>query len=1237
MEKVGQRAACILALIAFGLPALSQVQNGEFTGLITDTSGAVVNRARVLIHNLGTGFTLEVSSNEDGVYRGRELIVGQYQISVEMPGFRTTTSGALMLNAGTVVRADFKLQVGAADQTIEVSGSAAGVNTENARLSETVDSTLIANLPLNGRNVYDLIQYAPGATNVRGVMFENGANTVVNGVRENFNGFLINGVSNKSLNGGPVNQPIQDTVQEFQLVTLNNSAEFGNSAGAITSLVTKSGTNQLHGSAWEYFRNDALDANPFFANHDPDPANRQKTPLHLNQFGGTIGGPIMKNKLFFFGAYQGDRFLTSNPGPVRVESQQFRRAAITALPDSVGSLLYENFPPSTQGAPLMTLRDYVTNGQFSGSGFSSFAEYLCPVSLDPGGFNPTAAAALSNRFAQLFGVEQADIDQMNLAPDQGGCLGGSPFALPRVGAFNRDDTFLEQAISVNKSQVAGNLFNGNEASLRLDFNTSSEDRLFGQFNWARSSDQYTGSVNGFRGFLNPSEVTTPNLQISYIHTFSPTVLNEFRAGYAGYGFDISVDSPGVPGISFDDGTLGFGSYSGYPQTFHENIYTYADMVSVTHGKHNLKAGVDVRRNLENSNFNVARPSYYFFDPLFFATDAPYSEFAGVDPGFASNTLAHLETSIRHWRNWEVGAYFQDEWKVSRQLTLSLGLRYDLFTRHTELNHLTTTFLKGPGKNLIDNITTGAGQIKDASTPCPGNPRAPLAGACGPGGFAPASTLGAGDHNNFGPRIGFAWDVFGDGRTSLRGGFGLSYEGTLYNPLSNTRWNLPYYSLDFADNFLVGDVSQVVYGPVAGGAPTFVGPAPAAQHAGNGVQATGNISGWDPSNPHLAGGTSIVFPEGLRDPYVENWFLGVQHQIRTGIVVQLNYVGTAGHKLFRAEAVNRVPGARLPEGTCVTDSFGRKLCSQVNTGEDANGFVINPVGRLNPNQGALRVWENSGNSIYHSLQLSVQKRMSRGLQISGNYTWSHAIDSGSTWHNRFTTANGDAAGDGVSTDMTLPSLDRGNAIFDIRQRLTFNYVWELPFFQKTHGALGTVLGGWQLNGIWSFQSGAHWSPYRGGNPRFNDNGTGACDPATFDPTKCFNVGSDYNLDGIANDRPNALANHVNATHAQWADGFNLPEGFFTAPCLGCVGNLGRNTFVGPGYWAVDTSIFKNFRLSDRFRLQFRAEAFNVLNHTNFQLGGANGPTGFNNLNNPQFGQASGTFNPRQLQFGLKLSF
>ena len=526
-------------------------------------------------------------------------------------------------------------------------------------------------------------------------------------------------------------------------------------------------------------------------------------------------------------------------------------------------------------------------------------------------------------------------------------------------------------------------------------------------------------------------------------------------------------------------------------------------------------------------------------------------------------------------------------------------------------------------------------------PCPGNPRAPLAGACGPGGFAPASTLGAGDHNDFGPRVGFAWDVFGDGRTSLRSGFGLSYEGTLYNPLSNTRWNPPYYAADSAVNFLGGDISQVLYGPVGGGVRQFVGPAPPEQNSGRGAQATGNISGWDPSNPHIAANSAIVFPEGIRDPYVENWFFGVQRQIRAGIVVQLNYVGTAGHKLFRAELVNRIPGARLPEGTCVTDTFGRKLCSQVNTSEDANGFVINPVGRLNPNQGSLRVWENAGNSIYHGLQLSVQKHMSHGLQTSGNYTWSHAIDSGSTWHNGQTTANGPAAGDGATTDLTIPNLDRGNATFDIRHRLTFNYVWELPFFPKTHGALGTVLGGWQWNGIWSFQSGAHWSPFRGGgsNPRFDDQGnTGACDPATFDSTNCINVGSDYNLDGVANDRPNAQANHVNATHAQWADGFNLPlTDSLVRPAWVAWAIWAATPLWGlvTGRWTLPSSRSSHFPSGSVCNSAQKHLTFSITPTSNWAERPGRRDSTIGEIS--QFGQASGTFNPRQLQFGLKLSF
>jgi Carboxypeptidase regulatory-like domain/TonB-dependent Receptor Plug Domain/TonB dependent receptor len=1207
------------ACFVLSLVASAQVQNGQITGVVSDPSGAVVPRASIHVRNLATGYQADFESNGSGIYTVPELIVGSYTVRATASGFKTVTATNLFLNAGTVLRVDFKLVVGARSETIEVSDAARLVNTENSRLSYTVDANQIANLPLNGRNIYDLIQYQPGATNVRGTIFETGANTVVNGLRENFNGFLINGMSNTSLSGGPVNTPILDTVQEVQVLTLNNSAEFGSSAGAITNLVSKSGSNRVHGSAWEFIRNEIFDANPFFANHVPDPADRKRLPMRLNQFGATLGGPLKKDKVFFFASYQGEKFLTSNPAPAFVESPEFRAAAISAFPNSVSALLYSNFAPTVKSTPFATLREYI--GGF-GTRFATFADYLCPAKTDGGSATP---GVMSRKFASLFGVEQLDIDEMNGVPEEGGCPGGSPYPTPALGAFNRDSNFLETIISPNQFQADGNLFDGNEASLRLDYNLGRDDRFFSEFNWARSGDKYAG--NTVRGFTNPFTFTRPNFQVSLIHTFSPTLLNELRAGYLLDGSVGTVPLPGVPGVILDDIIMGFGDGATAGQIIRESTYNYSDLISFTHRKHSLRAGAELRRNLENSNVDSGRPIYEFFDSLFFAIDAPFSQFVGVDPGFATGAPAHLADSIRHWRNWDFGAFLEDDWRVSRRFTLNLGLRYDLYTRSTELSHQATTFLLGPGHDFVDDITTGAGKIKNASAPCPGDPKALLAGECGPGGFASAKSLGKGDHNNFGPRLGFAWDVFGNGKTSLRGGLGVSYEDSLQRRITITRFNPPYYSLNRESNFLNGDPnSNVVYGPADGGQPTFQGPAPPAQHSGIGAQATGNISGWDPANPQTSGLTAILLQEGLRDPFVEDWFAGVQRELRRKLILEVNYVGTLGRNLYRADNKNRLPGGRLPEGSCVTDNLGRRLCSQVNTGTADNGLQLNPSGRLNPNFGALRVWENTASSSYHGLQVSLKRQLAEGLEFDGDYTYSHSIDSDSTWQSVGTTVDGTAAGDGFTTDQTRPGLDRGNSVFDIRHRLAFTYVWEMQFFRKQHSLLAGILGGWQWNGIWSIQSGAHWSAFDPRPPFLQGDN---CAPPEL--LSCVNAGGDYNLDGESNDRPDAIANHVHATHAQWADGFNLPANFFSAPCLGCVGNLGRNTFVGPSYWDLDTSLFRNLRISERFLLQFRAEAFNVFNHTNFLIGNNTG------LHDPFFGQAGGTNPPRNLQFGLKLSF
>ncbi len=1246
---------CLLwaAVLSLALSAAAQIQNGQLTGVVTDPTGASIPNATVKVTNAGTSLSTTVQTGDSGIYMARELPVGRYKVTVEASNFKTSTTN-VEINAGTILRADFRLQVGQASEIVEVTDVSPPVNTEDSKLASVVGAAQVANLPLNGRNIYDLIRLAPGSIDYSGggnLTSEQGPTTIVNGTRQNFNGFLINGVSNKDVSGGPNNQPIQDTVQEFQLLTLNMSAQYGNSAGSVTNLVTKTGTNSYHGSAWWFHRNDKLDANDFFLNQASVPKNK----LRFNQFGGTFGGPIVKDKLFFFAAYQGDRLITGQPSQsLLVESPAFVNALQTLqgsnplFQNNVALFLMQQFPPNVAGAaPGLTINQYVGDA----NGFSgSFVDYFCPDAYPAAGPGSQIPAS----FAALIGYNPATDDD----PTPGVAEPGQPFCsttaaaayglVPGAGALSRDVPFLLDSVLRFGAGVKDNLFHGNEASARIDYNIGPNDRIFAQYNYQRSDDRFgafNASLSASRGFISPARSILPNGQFSYIHTFSPTLLNEFKAGYTQGITSIQAGINGVPQVAFDDGvTAGFGSYNGYPQFFKSHVYTYSDMVSLSRGKHNLKMGADFRRNIENSEFNVGRPSYYFFDSLFFAAGAPYRQAAGVDPGIVAGVPSQLATNVRHWRNLEFGAYFQDDWKVTSRLTLNLGLRYDLYSRHKELDDLATTFIKGPGSDIIDDLTTGAGQIRDANAPClflPGGavrPDAQVAGVCGPGGFAPTPQLGGADHNNFGPRVGFAWDVWGNGKTALRGGFGVSFEGTLYNPLSNSRWNPPFYSFNRADNFLLGGISYIVWGPTVctpqcqpdlATAPSFSGTA-TNPGQGVGVQAEGNLVGWDPNNPNLAFRSGLVFEEGLRDPYVYSYYLGIQRELAPKTVLELNYVGTTGHKLFRAEDVNRIPGGLLPLGSCVNDNLGRQLCGQVNTAVYPGTTIpINRAGALNPNYGQLRNWRNVVNSSYNALQASLKLQGWRGLTMNVNYTWSHSIDGGSAWHNSATTGNGAAAGDGFTTDLTLPGLDRGNSVFDIRHRFLVSYIYELPFFRNTNGWVGAAFGGWQLNGIWNYQSGLHWSAFRSSASRL----VGDCSQAGINGGLCSNAGGDYNLDGLRIDRPN-YSGPISFSHAEWANGISAAG--FTSPCLGCVGTLGRNSLVGPNLWGVDMSLFKTMKLTERFTLQVRAEGFNVFNRANFLLPGANF-AGRNRINSPAFGQAAGTLNPRQLQFGLKLSF
>jgi hypothetical protein len=1204
MQPTGFPFRLLLAILLLALPLTAQIQNAQLSGTVADPAGAALAGATVTVTNAATGFTQTLTTNNSGFYVARELPPGTYTVRVEAPGFKTATRPGIVLNAGVSQRADIDMQVGAREETVEVTGEVPLVNTEDSKPYVTVNSTQIENLPLNGRNVFSLMTQAPGAVNVEGVSFENGGDAIINGVRENFNGFLLNGVSNKGLSGGFNSNLIQDSVQEFQLLTMNMSAQYGNSAGAIVNVVSKSGTNDFHGSAWYFHRNEGLDANRFFINQ----LEQDRPGLNFNQYGVTFGGPLVRDKLFFFGSFQRDQFIASNnPEPITVESPGWRQAVISANPGSVAALLYSDFPPGIVGTPAEggTLDEHIASfwSPDGGETPGTYVDMFCAASVRPG---------VAGAIARVIGILPEEITAMNTA----GCdtTGLVPIAVGTFGA--RSGVLFHETLNLSKSRQTdnGNLFHGNEASGRIDYNFSEGDRVFAQYNWLRGTDEFFGGDTGFRGFTNPDNYWQGNAQFSYTHTFSPTLLNEFRAGYASNREGIIPAIPGVPAISFADGGTGFGSYNGYPQIFREHIYTFSDMVSVTAGKHNFKIGFDARRNMENSEFNVGRPSYIFFDQLFFAADAPYYFVGGVDPGFVDGE-ANLATNIRHWRNWEYGAYVNDDWKITRNLTLNLGLRYDLYQRHSEADDLETTFRLGPGEGIIGGLASANIPAGAPGCDTPEQIRtAVLAGVCGPGGFDTIEKLGGpGDHNNFGPRVGFAWDVFGDGKTSLRGGAGVSFEGTFYNAMSNSRWNPPFYSFNQVPGDFIGGF-VLPYGPQdpSCGGPRYTGDACPANFQGFGATAVGNIMAYGQGLPNGAFLTGIVLPTGIRDPYVMNWFLGLQREILPKWVAEINYVATGGRKLFRAEDINRIPGGRLPDGTCVTDNFGRQLCSQ--------RTPFNRTGRLNPNYGRLRTWLNSVNSSYNSLQTSLRKQMGGGLQFAAFYTWSHSIDAGSTWHSGATTANGAAAGEGFSLDQTLPELDRGNSIFDIRHVFAFNWVWELPFFRGTGGPLEWLLGGWKWNGTTQYHTGAHFS--------------------FWDP-RSFALGGDYNLDRINNDRPNVATTDVNATHDMWANGwgpeFNDLGGFFTAPCTACTSNQGRNNFVGPDFWNVDSSISKSIKFTERVGLELLVHGFNVFNRTNFQLPDASDGVGTNQINNATVGKSEGTFNARNLQVGARITF
>jgi hypothetical protein len=1083
---------------------VGQTFRGTILGSVTDPSGAFVAGATVKVRNLATGLERTTVTSADGSYSVPELPIGTYSVTVTQTGFQTALTNNVEVNVATERRVDAQLRTGQVTQMVEVSGGdLPQIETQSNELGGVLTSKGVEDLPINGRDYTKLIFLNPGVAGSPDQITDSPGSFgefSMNGARGRSNNYLLDGTD---MNDGYRNDPAINqggvfavpsailpigAVAEMKVLS-NFEAEYGRNAGAVVNIVTKSGTNALHGELFEYFRNDALDARNFFNTTD-----QRRSPFHNNQFGGSLGGPIVKDKTFFYMNYEGQR-------------------------ETVGTVTLACVPD-----PAQIAADVEANG--AANTVTAAMLKFWPVPNIPGRFGTPGAPGTGEDL---------------------GCPAG-PNASLVTPSYN------------NLSSVIG----------KIDHNFNQNNILTGRYFFGDSTQSFPLALTASGGQLPGFNTITPTrvqlVSLSYVHTIGTNKVNELRYGWNRFaeGFftqdqsfhpssiglcaasslaDCAGSGPhdsGLPIILVSgtpSGTSFFaqpGSTSGDPRQRVDTNNQFIENFSWKVGKHDVKVGFEFRRTSIEQYFNK-----YFRGRLKFPSLSDFLE------GSPNSGLQYSGNSRRHTFENGYGLYLQDSFRVTPRLTVNYGLRWDYYGIVQEKNNLFANYLVSSFDLGTD---TGTGTLTQVGT---GTPK--------------LSRLYEPDHKDFSPRSSIAWDVTGKGKTVIRVGAGLFYDA-------------------FSQDMFLGHLPYPAFyapGPAYGN----FGPAPinAASYNGNGINPGGVVTpvyGEVGCSPEC---DIFAVDRHIKTPYMENYNINIQQQITNKTTLQIGYVGSQGHRLFRFYDINQPTNAIV--SAC---DLGNLPPSAGCVGGTINDFgVPRPFASpyvsfgLTP-EGAFYIFQekSTGKSNYNSLQVSFKVNGWRGITSALNYVYSKSLDNSSDLEDFVVNA-------AQPQDSNNPQLEKGPSNFNIPHRLTWVFSYELPHMG---GGLQRLKNGWGFDSTTSLQSGQ---------------------PFTLN----YNCEDDYSGGGDCFDRPDVVgpivyhkrnpANYIDLSAFAMpctitADALVSPSGFASdcVPGTRHYGNLGRNSLVGPTYKQWDFALYKNTAITERVKLQLRAEFFNLLNHPNF---------------------------------------